>query len=92
MCAPFSAFAGLSLIPSACHFGSSQIFGQCFGSLVGVEEDVETQLGDFGCPFACTIRALACFWPQDEVLVGGEHFTDFRGRGLSSISRVYFRL
>jgi len=31
--------------PSDCHFGSFQIFGQCFGSHVGVEEEVETQLG-----------------------------------------------
>ena len=38
--------------PSGCHFGSLQIFGQCFGSHVGVEEEVETQLGDFGCLFA----------------------------------------
>ena len=34
--------------PSGCHVGSSQIFGQCFGFHVGVEEEVETQL-DFGC-------------------------------------------
>jgi len=26
--------------PSGCHFGSFQIFGQCFGSHVGVEEGV----------------------------------------------------
>jgi len=35
--------------PSGCHFRSSQIFGQCFGCHVGVVEEVETQLGDFGC-------------------------------------------
>jgi len=45
----FVAFAGLSLIPSFHHFGSFQIFGQRFGSHVGVEEKVVTQLGDFGC-------------------------------------------
>ena len=49
----FVAFAGLSLRPIfhrlvATLVHSSQIFGLCFGSYI-VEEEVETQLGDFGC-------------------------------------------
>ena len=59
----FVAFAGLSLIhskfpPSDCHFGSSQIFGQRFGSYVGEEEE----LGILGVSLRIIIRALACCW------------------------------
>ena len=66
-------FAGLLSIPckfppSGCHFGSSQIFGQRFGSHVGVEEKVGTQFGDFGClPSHRHPRFGVFLAPQDEV-------------------------
>ena len=43
--------------PSGCHLGSSQIFGQCFGSHVGVEQEVDTQLGSLGVFHRIIIRA-----------------------------------
>jgi len=53
--------------PSVCQFGSFQIFGQCFGSHVGVEEEVETQLGDFGCLSSHHHSRFGVLTPQDEV-------------------------
>jgi len=54
--------------PSGCHFGSFQIFSQCFGFHVGVEEEVETQLGDFGCLSSCYHpRFGVLLAPQDQV-------------------------
>jgi len=54
--------------PSGCHFGSSQIFGPCFGCNVGVEEEIEVQLGDFGCLSSHHHpRFGVLLAPQDEV-------------------------
>ena len=64
----FVAFAGLLVISSFHRLVANLVVLRCFGSHVGVAEEVETQLGDFGrLPSHHHPRFGVLLAPQDEV-------------------------